>query len=362
MNLSRSSAQFSGRAGVPSNSSTSRAMLRPSFSRTVTMLAPATLVGGSATVTSTRRHMARIAESTSADSSKDAGLRGSRNSASATQNGMEYCAIMMSVGSGMLFTVAIRSLPATVTRSTCAPLKPCSACSSRIACTAVCAVMCTGKRFRHRFIVANSLPRRCVRSAVSHSVQNTFRKPASPSSTLRGPVNPSAARLAASTPLSAARPRCSRFTIAPVPDRANSISPQASEPAMPSALVIAVASSRNSLPTATAAPKGPVVPGAWKPRRSLLCFVARPMRYITSKPATTAVIRSRPLLPCSCAMASAGGSNVAPGCTPAPGLVRLSDSKAWASAPLASAAAGAWTDGPSVPRIRLLPPAPIRCA
>ena len=103
--------------------------------------APATLVGGSAAATVTRRHIARISASTSADASNDAGSRGSRNSASATQNGMEYCAIMMSVGSGMLLIVAIRSLPATTTRSTCAPLKPCSACSSRIACTAVCAVM-----------------------------------------------------------------------------------------------------------------------------------------------------------------------------------------------------------------------------
>jgi hypothetical protein len=42
-------------------------------------------------------------------------------------------------------------------------------------------------------------------------------------------------------------------------------------------------------------------------------LVARPMRYITSTPATTAVTRSRPVPPCSCATASAGGSNVAPG-------------------------------------------------
>ena len=59
------------------------------------------------------------------------------------------------------------------------------------------------------------------------------------------------------------------------------------------------------------------------------------MRYITSNPATTAVISSRPLLPRSCATARPGGSKVAPGCTPAPGLVRLSDSNACASVPLA---------------------------
>ena len=60
----------------------------------------------------------------------------------------------------------------------------------------------------------------------------------------------------------AARPRCSRFTIAPVPERANSSRPQASEPAMPSALRMRPASKPISLPQATAAPNGPVVPGA----------------------------------------------------------------------------------------------------
>ena len=55
---------------------------------------------------------------------------------------------------------------------------------------------------------------------------------------------------------------CMRFTIAPVPDRANSRSPQASEPAMPSAFVIFPASNFISRPAATAPPNGPVVPGA----------------------------------------------------------------------------------------------------
>ena len=154
-------------------------------------------------------------------------------------------------------------------------------------------------------------------------------------------MKPASARLAASTPLSAARPRCSRFTIAPVPERANSSSPQDSEPAMPSALVIFAASNFNSRPTATAPPNGPVVPGAWKPRFSLLCLVARPMRIITSAPAITAAISSRPPMPRSCATASAGMNMVAPGCTPVLGQVRLSISKACASAPLASAAIGA---------------------
>ena len=40
------------------------------------------------------------------------------------------------------------------------------------------------------------------------------------------------------------------------------------------------------------------------------------------------------------------------------GVVVASSSKAWPSAPLASAAAGAWTRKPPVPRIADWPPAP----
>ena len=152
------------------------------------------------------------------------------------------------------------------------------------------------------------------------------------------------------------------MTIAPVPERANSRSPQDSEPAMPSALVIVAASNFNSRPTATAPPNGPVVPGAWKPRPSLLCLVARPMRIITSAPATTAAISSRPPMPRSCATASAGMHMVAPGCTPVFGQVRLSISKACASAPLASAAIGACKRAPPGANTRALPPAPRRLA
>jgi len=54
-------------------------------------------------------------------------------------------------------------------------------------------------------------------------------------------VNPPAARLAARTPASDARPRCSRLTMPPSP-RENSSNPPHSDPAMPSALVIADAS------------------------------------------------------------------------------------------------------------------------
>ncbi len=115
-------------------------------------------------------------------------------------------------------------------------------------------------------------------------------------------------------------------------------------------------------PHVIAAPNGPVVPGAWKPRISLLCLVARPIRIMTSAPATKAASSSRPPIPRSCATASPADSSVAPGCTPVLGQVRLSISKACASAPLASAAAGACTSAPAEPRMRLLPPAPLRSA
>ena len=123
---------------------------------------------------------------------------------------------------------------------------------------------------------------------------------------------------------------------------------------MPSALVIVSSSNFSSRPTATAPPNGPVVPGAWKPRPSLLCLVARPMRIITSLPATTAAISSRPPMPRSCATASAGMHMVAPGCTPVFGQVRLSISKACASAPLAKAAIGACSRAPPGAKTRAL--------
>src|SRR5258707_308222 len=91
--------------------------------------------------------------------------------------------------------------------------------------------------------VKYSVPSPRVSSDTSQSLQNTRRNPYSPSSTLVGPVNPSAARLAASTPPSAARPMWRRFTMAPLPAWANSNSPPAQEPATPSVFVILAASS-----------------------------------------------------------------------------------------------------------------------
>jgi hypothetical protein len=85
--------------------------------------------------------------------------------------------------------------------------------------------------------------------------------------------------------------------MAPLPARANSNNPQASDPAMPSAFRMRSLSKRSSFAQATAAPNGPVVPGAWKPRPSLLCWVARPMRIMTSAPVTRAVMSSRPPRP-----------------------------------------------------------------
>ena len=60
----------------------------------------------------TRAASARIAGSLNVFLLNERGSRGSRWCASATQNGSEYCAIIRSVGPGMLLMVAIFGLPA----------------------------------------------------------------------------------------------------------------------------------------------------------------------------------------------------------------------------------------------------------
>ena len=72
-------------------------------------------------VMATRSQSDRIRGSRNAVSSNERGSRGSRTWASATQNGMLYCAIMMSVGEAMLLTLAILSLPAMWIEATSAP-------------------------------------------------------------------------------------------------------------------------------------------------------------------------------------------------------------------------------------------------
>src|SRR5260370_166007 len=67
------------------------------------------------------------------------------------------------------------------------------------------------------------------------------------------------------------------------------------------------------------------------------------MRNMTSHPATSAVSRHLPSTASSSPSASPEGTSAAPGCTPAPGLRRLSSSKPCAYTPFASAAIGAET-------------------
>src|SRR4030095_13111930 len=110
---------------------------------------------------------------------------------------------------------------------------------------------------------------------------------------------------------------------------------------------------------AAADPNGPVMPGAWKPICSGVCSVAAPSRNITSTPAMIAAMSSLPLAFTACAIASAGSATVAPACTPAPGLRRLSYSKACAKAPATSAACGTCSVLPETPGTRHGPPAPV---
>src|SRR6266550_4293787 len=147
---------------------------------------------------------------------------GFRYIASATQNGILNCAMRISGGAGILLVVAMRWLPAIWIEATSLPEIPYWLRRSRIASTAVWAVMWQEKRFIIIVKVRKVSPSPRVNSARSLSLQNALRNPAPPSSTVLGPVKPSAARLAARTPPSAARPRCNRFTMAPFPLCANS--------------------------------------------------------------------------------------------------------------------------------------------
>src|SRR5882762_7601608 len=162
---------------------------------------------------------------------------GFRYIARATQNGILNCAMRISGGAGILLVVAMRWLPAIWIEATSLPEIPYWLRRSRIASTAVWAVMWQEKRFIIIVKVRKVSPSPRVNSARSLSLQNALRNPAPPSSTVLGPVKPSAARLAARTP----------------PDV---------EPAIPNALLIFDESKCISFPLATAAPNGPKVPGA----------------------------------------------------------------------------------------------------
>ena len=84
-----------------------------------------------------------------------------------------------------------------------------------------------------------------------------------------------------------------------------------------------------------------------------------PMRPITSVPATIAVSSALPDEPNDCAIANAGSATVAPGCTPALGLRRLSSSNAWENVPNANAAWGTCRLTPGMPGSRTGPPEPV---
>ena len=101
--------------------------------------------------------------------------------------------------------------------------------------------------------------------------------------------------------------------MAPSWRRENSINPPEYEPAIPRALTICLSFSPSSRPAATAAPKVPVNPGAWKPLFSRELPAATPMRDITSHAATNAVSSDLPSAFFSSATAKAGRKAVAPG-------------------------------------------------
>ena len=84
-----------------------------------------------------------------------------------------------------------------------------------------------------------------------------MKKPFSPSRIASGPVKPSRANSAASTPASAARAVCRCLLIAP--EARNSHRPQACVPALPSVQTHCSSSSPSSCAAAMAEPNGPQV-------------------------------------------------------------------------------------------------------
>src|SRR4030081_3341166 len=113
----------------------------------------------------------------------------------------------------MLLTFAIFSLPAIRIAATSAPAKPCSARRSRIACTEVCAEMWQGEGVMRGGGGGREFLGCCVLSP-PHTTptrlprQTPRKNPAPPPTPPPFLLIPSAARPAASTPLSPARPRC----------------------------------------------------------------------------------------------------------------------------------------------------------
>ena len=103
---------------------------------------------------------------------------------------------------------------------------------------------------------------------------------------------------------------------------------------MPIALVSRSSSRAYSLPTAAAAPKGPCVPGLWKPRTVSSPTAVRASRADTSNPTASAVRNAAPSSRSRWHTANAAGSTVPLACDPVSG----SHSNAPMRTPLASAA------------------------
>ena len=92
-----------------------------------------------------------------------------------------------------------------------------------------------------------------------------------------------------------------------VPSSRYAKSPDAIEPAMPSALAVVAVSAPVSRAVAHAAPKIPQIAVGWKPRAWKRPDAAAPSRVIASLPATIAVSTSLPDRPFASPTASAAG-------------------------------------------------------
>lgn len=181
-------------------------------------------------------------------------------------------------------------------------------------------------------------------SASKRSPQNAWKKPKRPSRTVGGPVSPSRAMSAATTPAWAAQPQCTRLTVPPV--RLASMMPDPMLAAMPMAEQMPSASRPRSMAAATAAPIAPQIAVACRPRSKntelprSASYWAMPSRQVTSMPTAPAASSCAPLAPTASAVASAAGSTDADGCR-TDGRWVSSKSRLCARVPLTRAADGA---------------------
>ena len=167
-----------------------------------------------------------------------------------------------------------------------------------------------------------------------------WKKPCTPSNTVRGPENPARASSAARMPDCAAQPACMRLV--QVPSARYSMMPDAIEPTTPSASTSCAFFQPSALATAAAAPMAPNTAVGWKPALCTIFGATRPSRHISSTPTAMPSSAALPSSLVRSPIASTAGTITAPAWTGPPSKVS-SKSSPWAAVPLLNAAPAALT-------------------